>query len=121
MTSRRFLIIVFLPALAVISWYFWTSSPSHWLKAEIKQYDAQQVWKFQHKGEPAYFIQSGCCDQYDPVFSASGKYICSPSGGFEGSGDGKCPWPADPGTKITLVWPDIKLNDAIVAPQLSKP
>ena len=121
MIFRRFMIFVCLLTLTFIPWYIWKSSPSHWLKAEIKEYQAQEVWLFQHKGEPAYFILSGCCDQYNPVFSASGRYICSPSGGSEGNGDEICPWPADKGTKITLVWPDVEPNRVIGAPQLSKP
>ena len=123
MTFPRSIIAVVLLALIFIAWYVWKSSPSQWLEAKIEEYNAQEVWKFQHNGQTAYFFLSGCCDQYNPVFNASGKFICSPSGGYEGDGDQKCPWPADRGTNITLVWPvsNQNPNRSMVAPQLSKP
>lgn len=90
-----------------------------WLDARIKEYQAEEVWHFQHQGQPAYSIQSGCCDRLNPVFSASGGLICSPSGGETFDGDGKCPLAAlaDPGVRPTRIWPRAtKPNDLLIAP-----
>ena len=95
----------------------------NWLKAQVKDHDGQELWQFQHKGETTYFILAGCCDGVDPVFSGSGAYICSPSGGHTG-GDDQCPSTAlaDPGTKIILVWPDpIITGEKYTPPRLDIP
>ena len=86
-----------------------SSSPlPGWLLTKIVQFDADHaplgVWRITHHGQPAYYLLSPCCDQYNPLFSAEGREICNPSGGFTGRGDGICPKPMDPGTKATLVW-----------------
>jgi hypothetical protein len=88
-----------------------TSSLPQWLQAAIKRYDAQpadhaplSIWQIAHNGQVAYFLASPCCDQYDPLLSAEGKHLCSPTGGFTGGGDGRCPKPADAGSAVKLVW-----------------
>lgn len=87
-----------------------TSLPE-WLRVKIGQYEALPadraplgIWRITHNGQPAYYLYSPCCDQHNPLFSAGGKEVCNPSGGFTGRGDGKCPQPMDQGTKATLVW-----------------
>ncbi|MCE4557217.1 DUF6970 domain-containing protein [Roseateles cellulosilyticus] len=40
---------------------------------------------------PVYLLQAPCCDQFNRLYDAEGRYICAPTGGFAGSGDGKCP------------------------------
>jgi len=44
-----------------------------------------------YKGKKVYYTISPCCDQLNPIYDEDGKYICSPDGGFNGTGDGKCP------------------------------
>ncbi len=82
-----------------------------WLVEDINKYESEphdhvpsEIWLIQHKGQPAVFIRSPCCDQYDPLLSIRRQVICNPAGGITGRGDGNCPTPADPGTPITLVW-----------------
>ncbi|MFG6415875.1 DUF6970 domain-containing protein [Roseateles sp. DC23W] len=43
------------------------------------------------RGQPVYLVLSMCCDQFNPLYDAQGRYICAPSGGFAGGGDGRCP------------------------------
>ena len=38
-----------------------------------------------------YYTVSPCCDLFNPLYDAAGKYVCSPDGGFTGRGDGQCP------------------------------
>lgn len=87
-----------------------TSLPE-WLRVKIGQYEALPadraplgIWRITHKGQPAYYMQSPCCDQFNPLYDAAGAEICNPSGGFTGRGDGKCPTPMDPGTEAKRVW-----------------
>ena len=40
---------------------------------------------------PVYLFTAPCCDQFNPLYDAEGRFICAPTGGFAGSGDGKCP------------------------------
>lgn len=42
-------------------------------------------------GRPVYLFTPLCCDQFNPLYDAEGRFICAPSGGFGGAGDGKCP------------------------------
>jgi len=84
---------------------------SSWLRSKIHQYETVQasqaplqIWQITHKGQPAYYMVSPCCDEYNPLFSAQGKQLCSPTGGIHGAGDSKCPRPADKGTKVLFVW-----------------
>ena len=87
-----------------------TSLPE-WLRVKIGEFETLPadraplgVWRITHNGQPAFYLLSPCCDQYNPLFSAEGKEICNPSGGFTGRGDGQCPKPMDQGTKAALVW-----------------
>lgn len=42
-------------------------------------------------GQVYYGFIAPCCDQFNPMFDARGKYICAPSGGYTGRGDERCP------------------------------
>ncbi len=82
-----------------------------WLRARIAIYERQPVrqapgtiWRITHQGAPAFYVVSPCCDQFNPLLDAGGREICSPSGGFTGAGDGKCPRPMDPGTDAIRLW-----------------
>lgn len=88
-----------------------SNSLPEWLRVKIGKYEALPadhaplgIWRIAHNGQPAYYLYSPCCDQYNPLFNAEGSEICNPSGGFTGRGDGKCPEPMDRGTKAALVW-----------------
>lgn len=83
-----------------------------WLKRRLKAWAREDgasprvlsVWRLQHKGATAYLVHAGCCDRMNTLYSAYGFELCSPSGGFTGEGDGRCPTPEDPGTHRELVW-----------------
>lgn len=42
-------------------------------------------------GRPAYLVTAPCCDQFNPLYDADDRYVCAPSGGLAGHGDGSCP------------------------------
>lgn len=82
-----------------------------WLQQAIATYQAhphadapQSIWRITHHGAPAYYVVAPCCDRYNDLLDAKGEHICSPSGGYAGRGDGRCPAPVDPGTEVHLVW-----------------
>lgn len=82
-----------------------------WLRERILQFEASPlnstpvaIWQIVHRGKPAYFFLSPCCDQFNPLFNDAGQQICSPSGGLAGGGDGRCPGPMDKGTQATFIW-----------------
>lgn len=43
------------------------------------------------KGKIYYLALAPCCDQHDYLYNDQGEYICAPTGGLSGMGDGKCP------------------------------
>jgi len=62
------------------------------------------VWKYQYQKETVYLVIPDCCDQYISVYSSRCNFICAPSGGFRGKGDGKCPNFNDEATDAVLIW-----------------
>ncbi|MFG6485069.1 DUF6970 domain-containing protein [Roseateles sp. BYS78W] len=51
-------------------------------------------------GRLVYLSISPCCDMFNKLYDADGRFICAPSGGFTGQGDGRCPhWVS------RLLWP----------------
>ena len=42
-------------------------------------------------GQRFYLFTPPCCDQFNKLYDANGHYVCAPSGGFTGGGDGRCP------------------------------
>jgi hypothetical protein len=85
---------------------------SQWLHEEIAQLDAMtfvetpvvSIWEVSREGKPAYFFVAACCDRNNLLFDAGGQYICSPSGGHTGWGDGKCATPMDRETYAKFMW-----------------
>ena len=55
---------------------------------------------------PVYLFTPLCCDQFNRLYDAEGRFICAPSGGFGGAGDGKCPaWAQGLARKLRLPKP----------------
>ncbi|HEX7690031.1 MAG TPA: hypothetical protein VF453_20155, partial [Burkholderiaceae bacterium] len=82
-----------------------------WLRIRLGDYDAQAgagapraVYALDYRGETAFLVQAGCCDQLDPLIDARGVLICHPTGGYTGKGDGKCPAPLPPADRRREVW-----------------
>lgn len=64
----------------------------------------QAVWKYQYKKETVYLVIPDCCDQYISLYSSNCSFICAPSGGFTGKGDGKCPGFYQEAIDGVLIW-----------------
>ena len=64
------------------------------------------ITKYTYNGQIVYFISSDCCDQYDNLLDLQGQYLCAPSGGLTGMGDGKCIDFNKKATNYEVVWQD---------------
>lgn len=73
-------------------------------RLKIGDFSYSRAWEIQHEGRRAFLLHTNQADGYNTVFNAFGFAVCHPSGGFDGSGDGRCPEPKDPGTESVLVW-----------------
>lgn len=77
-----------------------TASPNSRVREMIRAYEAHErganywVTSFWDPDQrPVYLLTPVCCDQLHGLYDRDGRYICAPSGGLSGSGDGKClPW-----------------------------
>jgi hypothetical protein len=64
----------------------------------------REVWRMEIDAETNYYLfVMDCCDQFNPVYDSNCNYVCAPSGGFSGQGDGNCPvWPEN--IERVLIW-----------------
>ncbi len=60
------------------------------MQAEPKSNPPGEVNEYLYKGKRVFLFNAPCCDQYTMLYDASCNYICAPSGGITGRGDGKC-------------------------------
>ncbi len=84
-----------------------------WLNARIDELTKETsrapsggVWKYEVEGKTVYYFVAPCCDQFNTLFDAEGRYLCAPDGGFTGRGDEKCSPAHLVQTKKQLVWED---------------
>ncbi|CAF1450347.1 unnamed protein product [Rotaria sp. Silwood1] len=67
------------------------------IQEKINNILAEPVWnppasimKYLYNDKTMYLLSSDCCDQFNNLYDESCNYICAPSGGFTGRGDGQC-------------------------------
>lgn len=58
-------------------------------KSQPKDSRPYSVTEYLYKGSLVYYIQSACCDQYNPVYNSNCDYLGAPDGGITGGGDKK--------------------------------
>lgn len=76
------------------------------IKAQTKWNPPAEVAEYLYNGKRVFLFTSDCCDQYIQLYDENCNYICAPSGGFTGHGDGKCADFYSSATFIKLVWKD---------------
>ena len=76
------------------------------IKAQPVSNPRGEVTEYEYNGQRVYGINSTCCDQYYNVLDEQCNYICAPSGGLTGAGDGKCPDFFQNAKKIRTVFKD---------------
>lgn len=61
------------------------------IRRYVEKEGSVSVWRGTFQGETYYLVIPDCCDQFIELFDDRCEYICAPSGGFTGRGDGTCP------------------------------
>jgi len=78
------------------------------IKTEAKWNPPAEVNEYIYNGQRVFLFSSNCCDQYIMLYDGSCNYICAPSGGFAGKGDGKCADFYENAKHVKLVWKDTR-------------
>jgi len=68
------------------------------------QTNPQKVWRYRYQKEIDYLVLPDCCDQFISLYTSQCTFICAPSGGFSGNGDGKCPGFYQDAENGELIW-----------------
>jgi len=83
------------------------------LQQKIDSIKSQPVWnppaeihEYEYNGRKMFALSAPCCDFFNTVVDENCNYVCAPSGGFTGRGDGKCTDFFKVGKHIRLVWKD---------------
>ena len=76
------------------------------IKTEPKWNPAAEVNEYIYQGKHVFLFSSDCCDQYNMLYDGTCNYLCAPSGGITGGGDGKCSDFYNAAKFIRLVWKD---------------
>lgn len=76
------------------------------LKREPVWNPPAEIYEYEYDGSKVYAISSNCCDFFNTVIDSECKYVCAPSGGFTGRGDGKCADFFKAAKQLRLVWKD---------------
>ena len=76
------------------------------IKAQPKWNPPAEVNEYLYNGKKVFLFSSNCCDQYNELFDENCNYICAPSGGFTGAGDGKCKDFNTVAKQVKLIWKD---------------
>src|SRR5215470_1862872 len=76
------------------------------IKAEPKWNPAAEVNEYVYREQHVFLFTANCCDQFYMLYDGSCQYICAPSGGFTGKGDGKCADFAENAKHVKQVWKD---------------
>ena len=112
MKSYLFTLVIFL-AIAVRKCHKEKETIPACIQQKIEAIKKEPVWNppaevyaYNYKGEVVYYFTANCCDQYNIVYDKNCAYICAPSGGITGKGDGKCADFLSSAQKIKLVWRD---------------
>jgi hypothetical protein len=109
---HNLVILAFIFLLAGCSPVTQSENPK-WVDRLIKKYESepvgnppQSIWRYEYQGQIVYYVPAQCCDLFSTLFDADGNVICSPDGGFTGSGDERCPDFISQRTSEMLIWED---------------
>ena len=76
------------------------------IKTQPKWNPPAQVDAYEYNGKTVYLFSSNCCDQYNELYDVQCRYICAPTGGYTGKGDGNCADFTTTAKHIKTVWKD---------------
>jgi hypothetical protein len=111
--KRYFILGIFSIVLIVSGCTQQTTSEPTWVKELITNQINSPVAnppaslsKCTYKGDIVYYLPSRCCDITSVLYDKDGNVICSPDGGFTGSGDGRCPDFFNERKDCEIIWQD---------------
>lgn len=67
---------------------------------------AAQIEEYEYHGKKVFVVSADCCDFFTTAYDENCNYICAPSGGFTGRGDGLCNDFNEKGKLVKQVWKD---------------
>lgn len=76
------------------------------IKKEPRWNPPAEVRVYEYRGKTVYYFSSNCCDQHNIVVDENCNYICAPSGGISGKGDGTCTDFLANAKELGLAWKD---------------
>ena len=62
------------------------------------------VYLSRYQGKTAYLVIPPCCDMLHRLYDENGAYLCAPTGGLGGGGDGKCVLQEDDDLRVKIIW-----------------
>ena len=65
-----------------------------------------QIEEYEYNGKKVFVVSADCCDFFTTAYDENCNYICAPSGGFTGRGDGLCNDFNEKGKLVKQVWKD---------------
>jgi len=66
------------------------------------------IARYWYRNQTVYFVPGTHPDQPSTVYDVNGVVLCSPGGGLDGVGDGKCPDFFDERTNEVIIWKDTR-------------
>jgi hypothetical protein len=76
------------------------------IKTQPKWNPPAEVNEYIYQGKHVFLFSADCCDQYNQLVDENCNYICAPSGGITGKGDGKCSDFTSTSKFVKLIWKD---------------
>jgi hypothetical protein len=76
------------------------------IKAQPKWNPPAEINEYEYNGQRVFLVTADCCDQFITLIDDKCNYICAPSGGITGNGDGKCKDFLRKAKHIRRVWKD---------------
>lgn len=91
-----------------------STTPPKWLQrmlqdAQNQPHNTLAIYSIKHNGQTYYLRTPSCCDRFSELYNQQGQFICAPSGGFTGQGDGKCGGLDIREAPTRQIWPQTKL------------
>lgn len=87
------------------------------IQEQIDSIKKQPLWnppaevnEYIYEGKRVFLFSSPCCDQHNRLVDNDCNYLCAPTGGYTGRGDGKCAGFVDSARHVRLVWKDERVK-----------
>jgi hypothetical protein len=86
----------------------WLTTLVHNLESQPVANPPAFIARYDYGGRVVYYLPPRCCDIPSNVYTADGTIICHADGGFNGSGDGRCPDFLSARKNEKIVWRDAR-------------